>query len=183
MRLVAAYTPLNPTAAAQDRATGLDWLVTELFQAHADGVFRLAMLILGRTAEAEDVVQETFLRLLRHLAAGRPLTNARGWIYTVAAHACRDQQRRTRRWLPWLAGQDLRQSGERPDDVDGVEPIRLALGKLPPRDRLLIAMKADGFSYSDIAAAAGLRAGSVGRLVSRALDRLSRELNSLGVPR
>jgi DNA-directed RNA polymerase specialized sigma24 family protein len=41
-------------------------------------------------------------------------------------------------------------------------------------------LKADGFTYSEIAAAAGLRVASVGRLIARALDRLSRELNSLG---
>jgi RNA polymerase sigma-70 factor (ECF subfamily) len=179
MRLVATYPPLCTPATAQATASP-DRLVLELFQAHADGVFRLATLMLGRAAEAEDVVQESFLRLLRHVTAGRPLPNARGWLYTVAAHACRDQQRRTRRWLPWLAALDIRPSPDRPDQADGVEPIRLALRKLPPRDRLLIALRADGLSYSEIGAAAGVRVTSVGRLMARALERLSRELDTAG---
>jgi RNA polymerase sigma-70 factor (ECF subfamily) len=182
MGLVATYPPLYPAAAAP-AAVDLNRLALELFDAHADGVFRLAMLILGRTAPAEDVVQETFLRLLRHIAAGRPLPNARGWLYTVAAHACRDEQRRNRRWLPWLAAHDLRQSPDRPDEADEREPIVTALRRLKPRDRLLVALRADGLSYAEIAAAARLRQASVGRLVARALERLARELDSLGAPR
>ncbi len=182
MRLVATYPPLCPPAAAQ-AAVAPDRLALELFNAHADGVFRLAVLMLGRTDAAEDVVQETFLRLLRHVAAGRPLPNARGWLYTVAAHACRDEQRRSRRWLPWLASRDLRPSPDRPDRTDLFEPITVAIAKLAPRDRLLVALRADGLSYSEIAAAAGLRATSVGRLVTRALERLSREMDAAGVRR
>jgi len=45
-------------------------------------------------------------------------------------------------------------------------------------DRLLIVLRAHGLSYSEIAAAAQVRASSVGRLLARALDRLSRQLNS-----
>ena len=179
MRLVATCPPLCPPATAQAAVTP-DRLALELFNAHADGVFRLAMLMLGRAAAAEDVVQETFLRLLRHLAAGGSLPNARGWLYTVAAHVCRDEQRRSRRWLPWLASQDLRRSPDRPDHADAFEQTALALRRLAPRDRLLIALRADGFSYTEIAGVAGLRVTSVGRLAARALERLSRELDAAG---
>lgn len=182
MRLVTTYPLLSSTAPAQ-AAAGSDGLVLELFQAHADGVFRLAMLMLGRSADAEDVVQDTFLRLLRHLSDKRPLPNARGWIYTVAAHACRDRQRATRRWLPWLAERDLRTSSDLPDAADRSEPIRTALRRLSSRDRLLVALRAEGLSYSDIGAAVGLRVTSVGRILARALERLARELDALGARR
>ncbi len=182
MRLVATYTPLCPPAAVQS-AVVPERLALELFHAHADGVFRLAMLMLGRAPAAEDVVQEAFLRLLRHAAAGRPLPNARGWLYTVAAHLCRDEQRRARRWLPWLPGRDVRQSSDRADTADALEPMALAMRKLSPRDRLLVALRAEGSSYAEIASAAGLRPASVGRLVSRALERLSRELDATGARR
>lgn len=179
MSLVATYPPLCAPAAAEP-AVSTDRLVVDLFHAHADGVFRMAMAMLGRSADAEDVVQETFLRLLRHAAAGRPLPNARGWIFTVAAHACRDQQRGSRRWLPWLAGADPRLSSDRPDSLDGLQPIEAALRRLSSRDRLLIALRAEGLSYSEIATAARLRVASVGRTVTRALDRLAHELDALG---
>lgn len=179
MGLVATY-PIRSSTAPAEAPAGPDRLVVELFQAHADGVFRLAMLMLDRRPDAEDVVQDTFLRLLRHVSANRPLPNARGWIYTVAAHACRDRQRAARRWLPWLAELDLRASPDQPDSADRSAPIRSALRRLSARDRLLITLRAQGLGYSEIGSATGLRTTSVGRILSRALERFARQLDALG---
>jgi RNA polymerase sigma-70 factor, ECF subfamily len=156
-------------------------IVLRLFRAHGDAVFRLAMLMLGNPQAAEDVVQETFLRLLRHVSEGRPLSNAAGWIFTVAAHACRDQQRAARRWLPWLPERDTRPSADRPDARDESVLILDALRRLSPRDRCLLALRAQGLGYADIAEAAGLRLTSTGRIVCRAVERLERELRKSGV--
>ena len=46
-------------------------------------------------------MQETFLKLLTHLESGGHTANLRGWLFTVAANACRDRMRRRLRWLPW----------------------------------------------------------------------------------
>jgi RNA polymerase sigma-70 factor, ECF subfamily len=126
---------------------------------------------------AQDVVQECFLRLLAHIEAGRSLPNARGWLYTVAAHACRDRQRRGRRWLPWTAQHDTRRAADPPDRGDGPLALLDAIRALSPRDRLLVALRAQGLSYLEIADAAGIRQASVGRLLTRALDRLERQLD------
>ena len=109
---------LTTTAGAAD--------VERLFEEHASGLFRLARLMLRSEDEAEDVVQETFLKLTTHVDAGRPLPNARGWLYTVAAHACRDRQRARMRWLPWLAERDRRTSIER--DPGGCADHKLRVG-------------------------------------------------------
>ena len=47
---------------------------------------------------------------------------------------------------------------------------------LAPRDRLLVALRAQGLSYQEIAGATGIRSASVGRLLARAIDRLAKEL-------
>lgn len=176
MRLVATAPP----SIEQPADNPCDGRVLPLFHEHADGVFRLALLMLGRPADAEDIVQETFLRLVRHLANGRPLPNPRGWIFTVAAHACRDHQRAARRWLPWLSERDTRIASDRTDAIAALQPILRALHQLSSRDRLLIALRAEGCSYQEIAGAAGLAPASTGRIVARALDRFAA---ALGVSR
>jgi RNA polymerase sigma-70 factor, ECF subfamily len=180
MRLVATYPPLSTAAMAQEE-TDSERLVLQLFHLHGDAIFRFAMLMLGRRHDAEDVVQDTFLRLMRHVTAARPLPNARGWIYTVAAHACRDRQRAARRWIAWSPERDLRTSSAQPDAVDNEAPVRTALRRLSTRDRLLVTLRAEGLSYSEIAEAAGLRGTSVGRILARAVARLARELEASGV--
>ena len=144
----------------------------ELFEAHGAAVYRFAMVLLQQHQDAEDCVQETFLKLLRHLDAGGDTSNVRGWIFTVAAHAARDRQRRRRRWVPWLPAHDAQVLPAALPDEDGrLTRARAALECLPARDRLLLALRAQGLSYRDIAAATGIRPASVGRLLARAGDR------------
>jgi RNA polymerase sigma-70 factor (ECF subfamily) len=150
--------------------------VASLFDLHADGLYRLAVAMLREPDAAQDVVQDTFVRLIAHVEAGGALPNARGWLYTVAAHACRDRQRRLARWLPWVAERDTRRAPESPDRRDDMQAALDAIRALAPRDRLLVALRAQGLSYREIADAAGIRAASVGRLLARALDRLQKKL-------
>ena len=146
--------------------------VRDLFDAHGAAVYRFAAVLLRHHHDAEDVVQETFLKLLRHLDGGGDTSNIRGWLFTVAAHAARDRQRRGRRWVPWLPAHDSRVAPAALPDEDGrLKTAREALRHLPERDRLLLLLRAQGLSYRDIAVAAGIRPTSVGRLLARAVDR------------
>jgi RNA polymerase sigma-70 factor (ECF subfamily) len=151
-------------------------IVAELFDRHAAGLYRLALTMLGDPDQAQDVVQDTFVRLIAHVEAGGALPSARGWLYTVAAHAARDRQRGLRRWLPWVAALDRRPAPDSPDAGDGREAVLRGIRALAPRDRLLVALRAQGLSYQEIADATGIRSASVGRLLARAIDRLAKEL-------
>jgi DNA-directed RNA polymerase specialized sigma24 family protein len=126
--------------------------VVDLFREHGAAIYRFALLLGRHRDDAEDVVQETFLKLLTHLEAAGDTANLRGWLFTVAANACRDRMRRRLRWLPWTPGN---------------EPS-------VPRDRLLLTLRAQGLSYREISTAARIRQSSVGRLLARAVDRWER---------
>ncbi len=143
-----------------------------LFQEHGAAVYRFAAVLVRHHQDAEDVVQETFLKLVRHLEAGGDASNLRGWLFTVAAHAARDRQRRRMRWVPWLPAHDGQVPPPVLPDEDGrLKSARDALQRLPARDRLLLALRARGLSYRDIASAARLKPASVGGLLARAVDR------------
>jgi RNA polymerase sigma-70 factor (ECF subfamily) len=144
--------------------------VLRLFEEHGSSLYRFCRFTLGAEDEAEDIVQHTFLKLLEHLQAGGDRSNLRAWLFAVAANACRDRFRSRWRWLPWTA--DLDRRTVEPHDVsDRVRHAREAVRALAPRDRLLLSLRAQGLPYRDIAAAAGIREGSVGRLLARAVDR------------
>jgi RNA polymerase sigma factor (sigma-70 family) len=144
----------------------------DLFEANGTAIYRFAAVLVRHREDAEDVVQETFMKLLRHLEAGGDTTNLRGWLFTVAAHAARDRQRRRSRWIPWEPAHDAAVPPPALDDEDGrIRSARNALRLLPDRDRLLLALRSQGLSYRDIAAAAAIQPASVGRLLARAADR------------
>lgn len=139
-----------------------------LFEEHGASLHRFCRATLAR-ADADDVVQETFLKLLHHLEEDRDRSNLRAWLFTVAGNACRDRLRWRLRWLPWREDLDTR-AVEAVDD--GPErAARAALRALRPRDRLLLSLRAQGLSYREVASAAGIREASVGRLLARAIRR------------
>ena len=152
--------------------TGSAEAARELFESHGGAIYRFAAVLVRHHQDAEDIVQEAFLKLVRHLESGGDTRNIRGWLFTVAAHAARDRQRARRRWIPWLPAHEPRMEPASLPDEDGrLKQAREALGRLPERDRLLLVLRAQGLSYREIAAAARVRPTSVGRLLARAVDR------------
>ena len=157
-----------PTPAAANRTR-------ELFSEHGTAVYRFAAALMRHRQDAEDVVQETFLKLLQHLEAGGNTGNLRGWLFTVAANAARDRQRRGMRWLPWTTDHDVAVDPPALPDEDGRHrALRAAMRHLPERDRLLLALRAQGLSYREMASAAGVNETSVGQFLARAIERWTR---------
>lgn len=65
----------------------------DAYDAYGAAVYRLAMAFLGRCADAEDVTQETFCRLLYHAPAFADEGHRKRWLLQVAANLCRNQLR------------------------------------------------------------------------------------------
>ena len=167
-------TTVDRPAAPESESPAPQDDVLRLFAADGTALYRFCRSLLRSQEEAEDVVQEVFLKLLAHLQGGGDRRNQRAWLFTVAANGCRDRLRARWRWLPWSAESDVRTVAPRDGPID-VAPARRALASLAPRDRLLLSLRAQGLSYADVARAAGIRPVSVGRLLARAVDRWKRE--------
>lgn len=140
------------------------------------GSFRLG------AAATEDIVQEVFLALFRHLSLGRPDSNLKGWLFQVAHNLARKQQtralRRTRVEDPWDALAVERALDGTPDPEAQLasrerrRTLSTVLRGLPERDRQCVALRAEGLSYRDIAKALGISLGSVAKSLVRAISRL-----------
>ena len=168
-------TPTCTTPATTSTTVDPQAETLRLFQEHGAALYRFCRSVLRHTGDAEDVVQETFLKLLHHLQHDGDTGNLKSWLFTVAANGCRDRTRWRMRWLPWTAERDHRTVDPVDEEVrrkpDTTTVARKAFRALAPRDRLLLSLRAQGLSYKDIAAASGIREQSVGRLLARALDR------------
>lgn len=147
----------------------------DLFRRHYPALFRYLVRLTGDADAAEDIAQEAFVRLLR-----RPLPEpeARPWLYTVATNLVRDQARKTVRRERILqaipAGPALAPAPD--EDVERrerVESVRAVLAQLPERDRTLLLMREEGFSYAEMARVVGVAPTSVGTLLARALRRFA----------
>jgi RNA polymerase sigma-70 factor (sigma-E family) len=151
--------------------------VTELFQAHALGLTRLAFVMLGDRQAAEDVVQEAFYGLYRAWRRLPDHDNVLGYLRVSVLNGCRSAVRRARR-VPWSLA--LLPAASPEDVVLVAEEQRAAvaaLRRLPPRQREALVLRyfADLSEY-EIALAMGVSRGTVKSTTARALAALSRML-------
>jgi RNA polymerase sigma-70 factor, ECF subfamily len=154
-----------------------------LFAEYGPALYRFCLFTLRQQQDAEDVVQDTFVKLLQHLQRGAERSTIRSWLFTVAANGCRDRYRVRVRWLPWSTELDRRLTPPDAELVCEEDERRQALQRsartLRPRDRMLLMLRVQGLSYREIGAAAGITEASVGRLLARALARWKRGYASL----
>lgn len=147
-----------------------------LFNAQFPRIFRLLDRLTGEPDLAEDLAQETFIRL--HRRGGLP-DDPDAWLATVALNLFRNARssaRRRRELLTVERGAQVHSEAvATPDDRDDSEIIRArvrrALDALSERERQLLLLRAEGYSYQDISTALDLNAASVGVLLARAKQR------------
>jgi len=143
-----------------------------------------AWRMLGDREEAEDVVQDSFLRLWKHARRWKPgAARFSTWLYQVAANGCRDRLRKRRdhsaEAVDWLVddtpgGREQLQQAER----DAV--VQQAVKELPDRQReALLLSHYDGMGNPDIAAVLEVSVEAVESLLARARRRLRDELAPL----
>jgi RNA polymerase sigma-70 factor (ECF subfamily) len=157
---------------------GAPHALSELLARHRARVIRFGRRSLGDVGRAEDLAQETFLRVLRHAHRYEPRGRFTSWLLTIAARLARNVRRDAgRRAEEPLSAAAERSSGRTPEAAVVRRSVAEALGRLPERRRRALLMKAvEGRSYAEIAEALGTTEANVANLVFRARRGLSREL-------
>ena len=150
----------------------------ELYATHAPALYRYVLRQTGDAELAGDIVQETFMRLLR-----RPPRHVapRAWLFQVATNLAREWRRTAsrRERLLRVAPIDAAHSDATPQPDGEVlarerhDAVHAALTQLSPRDRTILLMREEGFTHTEIATAVGTTPKSVGTLVARALAKLA----------
>jgi RNA polymerase sigma-70 factor (ECF subfamily) len=159
-----------------------------LFDACAPGLRRYVRSC-GLSADAaDDVVQDAFVALYRHLCLGGSRSNLRGWLVQVSYRGALKQRerqsRRDRRETPWtrehieaLVDPAIDPEARLSQDQH-VRRLRAVVKALPGRDQQCLYLRAEGLPYRDIARTLNLSLGTVAKSLARAAARLSRALNA-----
>jgi RNA polymerase sigma-70 factor (ECF subfamily) len=152
-----------------------------LFYRHYDRVYGLLFRLLGDRAEAEDMVQEVFIRLHDHARRRRSIAddeNVAAWLYRVAMNlgynALRSRERLWRRNVHLVPEDDAGVEGQ-VDRRETRATVRAALLRLPERQSRLLLLRQMGFSYAECAEICDVAPGSVGTLLARAAGAFRRE--------
>ena len=168
-----------------------------LVERHGRRLFRLAYRMTGNEHDAEEIVQDAFLRAYRRLDRFEARSNFGTWLYRICANCALDLMRRQR------ADQTRREPAPRDDDPDASDPLEAAASADPGPERLVLSAElgagvraamnslsateraafllrhVEGFSIEEIARSLGLNTGATKNSVFRAVQKLRRHLDPL----
>ena len=172
--------PVLTLASGRSARLNADDSFEALFTAEYRRVVGIANRVLADPNEAEDVAQEVFIDFNRLHSASAQYAPA--WLHRAAAHAAlnrlRGARRRQRRELAEanLAVDQSLDPQQQVEVNDDRRRVRVALARLAPRPAAVLALRASGLSYAEVAQALGVGVGQIGTLLRRAETALRKEV-------
>ncbi len=163
-----------------------------LVKRYKDPLLNFVYRFVGEREEAEDIVQETFLRLFKNKHYYREIAKFSTWIYTIAGNLAKTELRRRKRrkllsishFMSTDKDYDIPDEDSNPErDTNTVitdKIIQQAIDKLSPKFKQVILLRdVQGFSYEEIAQIVGIPLGTVKSRVNRARLKLQEDLQQL----
>jgi RNA polymerase sigma-70 factor (ECF subfamily) len=141
-----------------------------VFRAQYPRIARVIVRVIQDPARAEELAVEVFWKLWRHSSAQGP--QCAGWLYRTAVRAAVDELRtraRREKYEQWFGVVERTDDPERSHEASEERAkIRRVLATLRSQDAQLIALRAEGLSYEELAQALDLKAASIGTMLRRA---------------
>lgn len=181
---VRVCVPASILGQEDQRTLRLKERITEFYDELHGPVYRYLICRGVSTADADDIVQETFLRLYRHLDAGGREDNLRGWVFRVAHNISVNEFKR-RSFLPGVGPDELAELEiSRVDPAPGPEELLIqieemarvhaAVSSLSELQRHCLFLRAEGFRYREIAEILEVTVSTVAESLRRAIKKLMR---------
>ena len=151
----------------------------QLIDRHKDGLVNFLTRLTRSRDRAEELAQESFLRLYQHSARYREQGQFAPFLFRIAANLLRSEERHARRWR--VLSMRFSSNGHDPDSSpqgrllreEASEHVGRALAKLPLKYRTpLVLREIEGWSYRDIASTLGCEEGTVKSRIHRGRTRL-----------
>jgi RNA polymerase sigma-70 factor (ECF subfamily) len=153
-------------------------VVQTYLDARDDVYYYLLTLGVG-PAEAQDIAQDTFLRLYVTLQKGDAIQNHRAWVFRVAHNLGLNARTRRRETVPADEIRTL-DAGTDPEAraiaADRDARLRSALEELSPQQRQCLHLRAEGLRYHEIASVLGVTTSTVNEFVRRGISKLKKVL-------
>jgi RNA polymerase sigma-70 factor, ECF subfamily len=175
--------PLPAPPGAQTGTGEIETEVMALFEQYRDPLLRYALSFGVPVPDAEEIVQDVFLSLFRHLQLGRPRGNLCGWIFRVAHNLTLKRRHANKRlWAAAMeeAGTAAQRADPGPNPEDACteaqrqQRLLSVVRALPDMDQSCLRMRAEGLRYREIAGALGISLGTVSMSLARSLGKLIR---------
>jgi RNA polymerase sigma-70 factor (ECF subfamily) len=157
---------------------------------HFDGLYSYALVLTRNHEEAEDLVQETYVRAIPAMGRLRAANNTKSWLFTILRNIWINQSRKWRNGPQMVAievddciANNVVELSQNPHDLyvckEQAEPVRAAIQELPVRFREVILLREyEDLSYKEIASVLECPVGTVMSRLGRARAKLRNLLSA-----
>jgi RNA polymerase sigma-70 factor (ECF subfamily) len=164
---------LRPALGARSRKKSFDAAFESFYREHVPEVYQYALAVLGNSADAEDVTQQTFLNAYRAFQRGERPRKPHNWLIKIAHNVCRMRWRRSGRRPQEVPLESAAEPAAPDKEGESLEEVLTALARLPFNQRAAIVMReVEGRSYAEIAEVLGTTLPAVEALLFRARGNL-----------
>lgn len=160
----------------------------KIFQQYKDKVFKTAYLIVGKVQEAEDILQEVFIKVYKSAGTFDPQKGGLGtWLHRITVNQCISQKRKKR--AAAYSSEEMEERGHELVDSSGELPEEMLLKKekvanmwqavksTDAKHRAVLALRYfDGLSYNEIGKALNIPLGTVKSRLNIAVKNLRRQM-------
>lgn len=157
--------------------------VVVLFDEFRDRLLRYVLALGLSFHDGEDVIQEVFLSLFRHLKMGRSRENLQGWVFRVAHNLALKQRNGTQKQQTRITTEEGATAAQADPAANPEEQLantqrqrrlQAVMQALPEQDRWCLYLRAEGLRYREIAGVVGISLGAVSNSLAKSMERLTR---------
>ncbi|MGE0076916.1 MAG: RNA polymerase sigma factor [Bacteroidales bacterium] len=151
----------------------------KFYKDNYSSIFSFCLQWTGNSDDAKDIAQETFTELFETIAKQSNITNPRAWAYRVAYNRCINLHKKKQRFTQCDISeiQTFQTKDDSLEKREQYRKIRAAMNKLNEKEKTLVILYKERFSYKEMATVVEMNEKSVGKTLARAITKISSLLN------
>jgi len=149
----------------------------EIYTDNYKVVFRLALKTINDNDIVSDIVQETFILLYENMQSGKVISYPKTWLYRVTLNKCFDYIKHNKKNIKVELTSNIPSENDSRENIKS-NLINTALSKLKPEEKSLVILYSEGLSYKELSEITGIKFTSIGKTLSRILQKLRTELKN-----
>jgi RNA polymerase sigma factor (sigma-70 family) len=150
----------------------------EIYTENYKTMYRVASRMVGDSDDVSDIVQEIFIDFFNKTNNGALIQHPKSWLYRATINKCIDNQRNRKRFENLESVSEYYCEPGLVENQEMKDAITLAISKLKPQEKILATVYSEGLSYKEIAEVTGIKFSSIGKMLSRTLKKIEKELNN-----
>jgi RNA polymerase sigma-70 factor, ECF subfamily len=150
----------------------------EIYTENYKTMYRVATRMVGDRGDVSDIIQEIFIDFFNKTNNGIIIQHPKSWLFRATINKCIDNQRNRKRFKNLDSIGDYKSEPGLLETQEMRDAITVAISKLSHQEKILATVYSEGLSYKEIAEVTGIRFSSIGKMLSRTLKKMGKELKN-----